>query len=98
MVTIRLPDGSTREVDHDALIDWGADFGWYSVDENGKPHLDHFDLFNQNPGAHPLTGEPWRGRIRPDVLKAAALFQEQCPDSPQVEQIQGDPLLKKSVY
>lgn len=68
LVTFRLPDGSIREAEHDALVDWGADFGWLTAD--GK-WLSHIDTFNPNPGPHPITGEPWRGRIPPDVLKAS---------------------------
>lgn len=76
LATIRLPDGSTREAGVDSLIDWGADFGWTSADENGKEWLTHIDTFNEERGPHPLTGESWRGRVQPDVLKAAVLLGE----------------------
>lgn len=90
LVTIRLPDGSTREAEHDALVNWGADFGWLTAD--GK-RLCHIDTFNPNPGPHPLTGEPWRGRIQPDALKTMALFEEQCQGQPPV----GEPDEKHSL-
>jgi hypothetical protein len=76
LATIRLPDGSTCEASVDSLIDWGADFGWTSVDENGKEWISHIDSFNSDHRPHPLTGESWRGRVEPDVLKAAALLSE----------------------
>jgi hypothetical protein len=76
LALIRLPDGSTREASVDSLIDWGADFGWTYVGEDGKEWTSHIDTFNEERGPHPLTGEPWRGRIQPDVLKAASLLAE----------------------
>jgi hypothetical protein len=74
-VTIKLPEGTLVEADESALIDWGVDFGWTHI-EDGKECLLHIDTFHSDHGAHPLTGEPWRGRTNPDALKAYSLLRD----------------------
>jgi hypothetical protein len=83
LVTIRLPDGSLLEAEHDTLNDWSIDFGWTSVDDKGVSHLSHIDTFNPNYCPHPITGEPWPRNIQPDVLKFAHI-QKPCQAEPQV--------------
>lgn len=71
LVTIRLPDGSELEAEHDALNDWSIDFGWTSINPDGSKALNHIDTFNPNRGPHPITGEPWVGKNQPDIFKLA---------------------------
>lgn len=74
LVTVRLPDGSTLEAEHDSLNQWNIDFGWTSTDDKGVSHLSHIDTFNPNPGPHPITGEPWsRDALIADLKLAESL-------------------------
>jgi hypothetical protein len=82
LVTVQLPDGSLLEAEHDTLNNWSIDFGWTSTDPNGVEHLTHIDTFNPMTGPHPITGEPWRRNIQPDVFKLVHT-QKLCPDSTQ---------------
>jgi hypothetical protein len=72
LVTIKLPDGTTHEVDVGALIDWSSDWGLITPD--GQHLTTHIDTFSAQRPPHPITGLAWVGGD-PDYLKALKLLE-----------------------
>jgi hypothetical protein len=69
--TIKFPDGTTKEVDHCALIDWSSD--WYDTNTGYSGHCDTFS--NPRP-PHPITGTRYPKGMSPDELQAQKIIEK----------------------